>query len=104
MTELVEPAIEATSTSQQSEVSGTHATDKGKVVYISNLKKKFAPSTKPKRIVIGAFVAPDALISKEVEPISRGDDIVPPPAGVLVGELTKKEQLDLALKASMDTA
>lgn len=50
------------------------------------------------------IAAPETFRSEEEEPISRGVDIILPPLGVPVGELTEEEQLALALKASVDTA
>lgn len=73
-------------------------------MYIPIPEKKSAPPTEPKKIAIGAPVAPAMLISEESEPTSRGDDIVPPPTGMPVGESTEEEQLAIALKASTDTA
>lgn len=69
--------------------------------YIPTPAKKRDHLTKPKRIVIGATAAPATRISEEEEPTSRGDDVIPPLAGMPVGELTEEEQLAFALKASM---
>lgn len=68
------------------------------------LKKKSAPPTKSKGIVIGASVAPTALISvKEEEPALRSDVITLPPVSVHMDGLRKEEHLALTLEASIDT-
>lgn len=71
-------------------------------MYIPTPKKKPTPPTKPKGIVIGVIAASATLISEEDEPTSRADDVIPLPADVRVGELSKEEQLVVALKASID--
>lgn len=84
-------------------MSGAQAAHKGKGFYNpSPKKKKTAPLTKPKGIVICAHAA---FISEEEEevPALRADDITPLPPSVPVEGLSKEEQLSFALKASMGT-
>lgn len=59
---------------------------------------------RPKRIIIDAPAAPATFLSKEEEPTLKGDDIITSLTSVPAGELTKEEQLALALEASKDTA
>lgn len=71
------------------------AVDKGKRLHISFLQKKTAPPSKPKGIVISAPVTSASTISEVLEGVA---------ADVPVERLGEKEQLDVALKASIDTA
>lgn len=66
-------------------------------------KREVYTSTKPKGIVIGTHVVPAAPTSEEGGSILRDDDYNPLSVDGSALELTKEEQLALALKASIDT-
>lgn len=73
-------------------MSVVSAVDKGKGVFIPSPKKKFAPPTKSKGIVIGAATNPAALISKEEEEHAlRGNDITLLPANVPMEKVSEEE-------------
>lgn len=76
--------------------------DKGNVVLIPFPKEKHAPPMKPKGIMSGC-VLPKPPAPKEGVSVLRYDGYISLSFDAPAWELTKKKQLALTLKASMDT-